>query len=233
MTPTLAVRDWILMFRGSCELTLRLCDMRTYTLMKFEFQALDYEDTIRDWGCKASSSSGSIGCVHKNVARNRIATVSENMPSPKGLGGFPHFTPGSRPGLKQMPPCGLASVLIKPQRHMDCLLSTNHWPLATVFLRLDRQVLGDVLVLVFQLSQQSLVGKVHRARVFPVLMHDAMKTVNDVPIMHLDGKLAAAVEASRREIDGANNGADSVAEEQFGMKLEPLQPMHLNADIIQ
>src|SRR5271165_2329910 len=83
--PDLAVRDWILRFRGSCELTLRLCDMRTYTLMKFGFQVLDYEDTIRDWGCKASSSSGSIGCVHKSVARNRIAVVSGNVPSLKGL----------------------------------------------------------------------------------------------------------------------------------------------------
>src|SRR5271157_2790843 len=64
-------------------------------------------------------------------------------------------------------------------------------------------------------------------------MHGAMQTVHDFPVMHLDGKLAAAVEASRRQIDGTDDGPDSVAEEQLGMKLEPLEPMHLDADIIQ
>src|SRR5208337_5216515 len=64
-------------------------------------------------------------------------------------------------------------------------------------------------------------------------MHGAMQTVHDFPVMHLDGKLAAAVEASRRQIDGTDDGPDSVAEEQFGMELEPLQPVHLDADIIQ
>src|SRR5208337_1675331 len=64
-------------------------------------------------------------------------------------------------------------------------------------------------------------------------MHGAMQTVHDFPVMHLDGKLAAAVEAYRRQIDGTDDGPDSVAEEQLGMKLEPLEPMHLDADIIQ
>src|SRR5208283_417672 len=64
-------------------------------------------------------------------------------------------------------------------------------------------------------------------------MHDGMKTVHDLPVVHLDGELTATVEASRRKIDGTNNGPDSIAEEQFGMKFEPLQPVHLDANIIQ
>src|SRR5208283_2144100 len=106
-------------------------------------------------------------------------------------------------------------------------------PLSFVFLCLDGQVLGEMFVFVFQFGQQSLVRKVHRARVFPVLMHDRVQTVHDLRVVHLDGKLAAAVEASRRQIDGTDDGPDSVAEEQLGMKLEPLEPMHLDADIIQ
>src|SRR5208337_2153673 len=99
MTPTLAVRDWILMLRGSCELTLRLCDMRTYTLMKLGFLALHYEDTIRDWGCKALLSLRLHPEYGQNAARNRIAVVSGNLPSPEGTRLISHFTQGMRPGL--------------------------------------------------------------------------------------------------------------------------------------
>ena len=60
-----------------------------------------------------------------------------------------------------------------------------------------------------------------------------MQTVHDLAVMHLDGELAAAVEATRRKIDGADNGPDSVGKEQFGMKLEPLEPVHLDTHIVQ
>jgi len=60
-----------------------------------------------------------------------------------------------------------------------------------------------------------------------------MKTVHDLWIVRLDGQFATAIEASRGEIDGANDGPDSIGEEQLGMKLEALSLLHLNADIVQ
>src|SRR5271157_128952 len=64
-------------------------------------------------------------------------------------------------------------------------------------------------------------------------MHDGMQTIHDLPVVHLDGELAAAVEAPRREIDGTDDGPDSVGEKQLGMELKPFQPVHLDADIVQ
>src|SRR5208282_6442717 len=55
----------------------------------------------------------------------------------------------------------------------------------------------------------------------------------DLRVVCLDGEFAAAIEASRRKVDGADDGSDSVGEEQLGMELEPLQTVHLDADIVQ
>src|SRR5271157_3950986 len=64
-------------------------------------------------------------------------------------------------------------------------------------------------------------------------MHDGMKTIHDLTVVHLDGELAAAVEAPGREIDGADDGPDSVGKQQFGVKLKPLESVHFDADIVQ
>ncbi len=64
-------------------------------------------------------------------------------------------------------------------------------------------------------------------------MDDVVKAVNDRVVMHLDGQFPAAVEAAGREIDGTDNGADSVGKEQLGVKLESLQLVNLDADVIQ
>src|SRR5208283_2673890 len=122
MTPTLAVRDWILMLRGSCELTLRLCDMRTYTLIKFGFLALDHEDTIRDWGCKALASLGSI--VRQECSQESYRRSFWKCAVPEGTRLISALYPGLTPGAKTN--AALRARICANQTFSATSILTNH-----------------------------------------------------------------------------------------------------------
>ena len=105
------------------------------------------------------------------------------------------------------------------------------WP--SSFLAIQRQVLGYVVVFLFQLRHQPLVSQIHRAGIFPVVMQHRVKPVHDIFVADLDGQLAAAVEAARRDVDGADDGAHAVGEQQLGVKLHVLELVDLDSDVFQ
>ena len=55
--------------------------------------------------------------------------------------------------------------------------------------------------------------------------------LDDVIVIHLNGQLAAAVEASWSDIDGADNGAGIVGEHQLCVQLDVLQLVDRHAKI--
>jgi len=60
-----------------------------------------------------------------------------------------------------------------------------------------------------------------------------VNAIDDVRIIDLDGKFAAAVEASGGEVDGADDGAAFVGEDQLGVQLDVLQLVDLHADVLK
>ena len=51
-------------------------------------------------------------------------------------------------------------------------------------------------------------------------------------IANFDRQFATAVEASRSKVDGTDDGAHVIGEEQLGMQLQALQLVHLDADVV-
>src|SRR5277367_6494624 len=64
-------------------------------------------------------------------------------------------------------------------------------------------------------------------------MHYFLNADGNAVVTDLDGKFAAAVEAARRQIDRANNRPQPIGEQQFRMKLQALQLVHLDANVIE
>ncbi len=60
-----------------------------------------------------------------------------------------------------------------------------------------------------------------------------MDPLDDMFVPHLDSKLAPAVEATRREVDGTDNRSHPVGEEQLSMKFQAFKFVYLDAHIIQ
>ena len=62
---------------------------------------------------------------------------------------------------------------------------------------------------------------------------DLVDAADDVLVVDLDGELAAAVEAAGSKIDGADDGAVVVGEEQLGVELDVLELVDLDADVLK
>ena len=56
--------------------------------------------------------------------------------------------------------------------------------------------------------------------VFPIVLKCLFDAVDDVRVVDLDGKFAAAVEAAGGEVDGADDGMGIVGEDQLGVQLD-------------
>ena len=57
--------------------------------------------------------------------------------------------------------------------------------------------------------------------------------MHDFAIVHFDGEFAALVEAAGREIDGADDGAFSIGENELGVELELVQFVDFDADVVE
>ncbi len=68
--------------------------------------------------------------------------------------------------------------------------------------------------------------------VCPVVLERLFDAVDDVLVVDLDGKLAAAVEAAGCEVDGADDGVGIVGQDQLGMQLDVLQLVNLDAKVL-
>ncbi len=63
-------------------------------------------------------------------------------------------------------------------------------------------------------------------------MHNRMQPVHHLLVADLDGQLAPAVETSRRQIDGADDGPHAVGKQQLGVQLQSLQLVYLDPHVI-
>ena len=62
---------------------------------------------------------------------------------------------------------------------------------------------------------------------------DLIDAAGNVFVLDLDGQLAAGVEAARSEIDGTDDGAISVGEQELGMQLHVPELVDLDANVLQ
>src|SRR5882757_7402055 len=69
-------------------------------------------------------------------------------------------------------------------------------------------------------------------RMLPVVMSDFRQTFHHFRVVAFDGQLAPAIEAAGCQIDGADDGAGMVCEQYFSVKLQMLQPMNLDSNIV-
>ncbi len=85
----------------------------------------------------------------------------------------------------------------------------------------------------FKFGEQTFVGEIEQMGVLPVLVERFADAADDVFVVDFDGEFAAAVEAAGSEVDGADDGAGIVGEEQLGVKLDVLQLVDLDADVLK
>src|SRR5258708_30247384 len=97
----------------------------------------------------------------------------------------------------------------------------------------DREIFFYIRVVLLKLGEQALVGEVEGMGVGPVFLERLVDAIDDVRVVYLDGELAAAVEATRGEVDGADDGAAVVGEDQLGVQLDVLQFVNLDADVLK
>jgi len=95
------------------------------------------------------------------------------------------------------------------------------------------EILFYVWVVVLEFGEECCVGEVERMGVRPILFERLFDAMDDVLVVDLDGELAPAVEAAGCEIDGANDGAGIVGENQFGVQLDVLKFVDLDAEILE
>ena len=58
--------------------------------------------------------------------------------------------------------------------------------------------------------------------VFPIALESLLDALDDVVVVDLNCEFAAAVEAAGSEIDGADDGAGVVGEDELGVQLDVL-----------
>ena len=97
----------------------------------------------------------------------------------------------------------------------------------------EGEVFGNVRVVLLKFGEEAGVAEVQRFGVFPVVEEGLVDALDDVLVVNLDGQLAAAVEAAGGEIDGADDGAGFVGEEELGVQLDVLELVNLDADILK
>jgi hypothetical protein len=104
---------------------------------------------------------------------------------------------------------------------------------AVMLVTLEGQIFGRVFVHVFEFLQKGLVGEVEGLGVLPVMADDLIDAPGNVFVLDLDGQLAAGVEAAGGEIDGADDGAVSIGEEELGVELNVLQLVDPDANVLE
>ena len=88
------------------------------------------------------------------------------------------------------------------------------------------------LFLVLQIGQKPLVAEVQWPGVLPILMDDAVQTVNYFIVVNFNGQLAPAVEAARSQIDRSHNRLESVGQEHLGVQFKMPELVNFDSHII-
>ena len=94
------------------------------------------------------------------------------------------------------------------------------------------QFFGGVDFVLLQFFEKTFIAEIERMRVLPVMVGDFAKALDNFGIVNFDGEFAARIKTARRKIDGADDGAGMVGEKHFAVKLEVLDLVNLDADII-
>src|SRR5579864_4304373 len=69
----------------------------------------------------------------------------------------------------------------------------------------QRQVLRDCRIRMFEFCEQAGVGEIEGMRVVPVVVGYLVQTVHDLGVAYFNGKFAAAVKTPRGEVDRTND----------------------------
>src|SRR5271156_1123844 len=64
-------------------------------------------------------------------------------------------------------------------------------------------------------------------------MYNLVQTRDDVRVPNFDGEFPAAIETTRRQVNGPDDGAGAICVQQLGVELQTLQLMHFDSDIVQ
>ncbi len=95
----------------------------------------------------------------------------------------------------------------------------------------ERQRFCSLHFVIFELCEQPFIRQIQTMRVFPVMVSNGRQAFEHLVVAHLYRQFPATVKAAGREIDGSNDGAHMITEEHFGMQLEMLQFVNLDADV--
>src|SRR6202789_3614257 len=90
---------------------------------------------------------------------------------------------------------------------------------------------GNARVVLLKFGEEGGVAEVQRFGVFPVVEEGLVDALDDVLVVNLDGQLAAGGGAAGGEIDGADDGAGFVGEEELGVRLDVLEFVDLDAEV--
>ena len=98
---------------------------------------------------------------------------------------------------------------------------------------LDAEVFGYVGVVVLEFGEESFVAEVEKFGIFPVVAKGVSDALDNVGVLDLDSELATAIEAAGGEVDGADDGAAVIGEEQLGVKFNLAEFVDLNAEVLE
>src|ERR1700733_10394429 len=97
----------------------------------------------------------------------------------------------------------------------------------------DGQIFFYVGIIFLEFGKEAFVGKIEWVRVGPVFLEGFVDAMDDLRIVDLNGEFATAVEAARGKIDGADNGTRIIGENQFGVQLDVLELVNLDANVLE
>ncbi len=86
---------------------------------------------------------------------------------------------------------------------------------------------------IFEVGEEAFVGQVERVRVLPVVPHHFLQAIHDVVVVHLERQLASSVQASRREVDRADERRDAIGQQHLPVQLEMPEFVHFDPEIVE
>jgi len=96
----------------------------------------------------------------------------------------------------------------------------------------EGQFIGGVDFVLLEFFEETFVGEIERMGMLPVVVNDVAQAFYDFGAVNLDSEFAAGIETAGSKIDGADDGARMIGEQHFSVKLEVLELVNFDADII-
>ena len=87
--------------------------------------------------------------------------------------------------------------------------------------------------MIFELREQPLVRQIQRVRILPVVMRCFRQACDDIGIAHFDGQFPPAIEASRSQVDRADDRRDSVRQKHLRVQPQVLEAVDLDSHVVE